>query len=118
MRRKILIVDDEPMIALDLEASLTNAGFEVVGIACTIKEVLASMESAPCDLVVLDAMLRDQSAGPLAKHLREAGIAFVVASGHSAKQIDWLEDEPLIQKPFDQAQLLAGIGQVLEQPNK
>jgi DNA-binding response OmpR family regulator len=111
MRNRVLIVEDEPLIALDLESLLKSAGFIQVDIASNMDEACSRINARKPDLVVLDAVLNGVSSGPVARILRASGIAFLVSSGHSAKQIEWLGDAPLLQKPFDEAGLVRAIKQ-------
>ena len=60
---RVLIVEDEALIAMALADSLEDAGHEVVGPAATMAEALALCEGAPPELAVLDINLRDGSNG-------------------------------------------------------
>lgn len=113
MTKRILVVDDEPLIALDVELALIDAGFDVVGIARDAAAAAPYLAAGRVDLVVLDAVLDGTSAAPVADRLRGAGIPFVVASGYSAKQLPWLGSAPLIQKPFAEDQLIATVSSLL-----
>lgn len=113
MPSNVLVLEDEPLIALNVVSVLQDAGFAPVDLASTTKAALARLERGPVDVAVLDAMLGRESAAPVAMRLRERGIPFVVASGHSAKQIEWIGDAILVQKPFDESQLLAALKRVL-----
>lgn len=110
---RILVVDDEALIALDVEAMLLAAGFDVVAIARDAAAAHPYLDRGAADLVVLDAVLNGESAAPLAERLRGANIPFVVASGHAARQLPWLGDAPLVQKPFAAGELIAAVGRCL-----
>lgn len=83
---RILIVEDEPLLALILEEVLLDAGFAIVGIAGRLEAALAYIGEGECDAAVLDANLAGVSAGPAASELRRLGIPFIVVSGYSAAQ--------------------------------
>lgn len=113
MTLKVLIIDDEPLIALDMEASMRAAGFEVVGLGRNADEAVAFIERGGIDVAILDANLRGESAEPVAERLRAAGIAFVAVSGYSSEQLgDWLGDAKLISKPYRDEQLVAEVRRI------
>lgn len=84
MPEKILIVEDELIVAKDLRAMLADAGYEVVGIARSVKEALAIIERTSVQLVLLDIYLEGPLTGiDLAMKLNERNIAFVYLSANS-----------------------------------
>jgi len=84
MSEKILIVEDELIVAKDLQAMLIDAGHEVVGIARSVKEALAIIDQANVQLVLLDIYLEGPLTGiDLAMKLNERNIAFVYLSANS-----------------------------------
>ncbi|HEX6427266.1 MAG TPA: sigma 54-interacting transcriptional regulator [Niastella sp.] len=84
MPEKILIVEDELIVAKDLEAMLEDAGYEVVGIARTVKDALEIIDRTNVQLVLLDIYLEGPQTGiDLAFHLNERNIAFVYLSANS-----------------------------------
>ncbi|SHN36001.1 sigma 54-interacting response regulator [Chitinophaga sp. CF418] len=86
MRDKILIVEDELLVARDLEVMLQTAGYDVVGIARTAKEALISVDRTGVKLVLLDIYLEGDVTGiELAAALNERNVAFVYLSANSNK---------------------------------
>jgi DNA-binding NtrC family response regulator len=84
MPEKILIVEDELIVAKDLEAMLEDAGYEVVGIARTVKDALEIIDRTHVQLVLLDIYLEGPQTGiDLAFRLNERNIAFVYLSANS-----------------------------------
>jgi response regulator of citrate/malate metabolism len=84
MPEKILIVEDELIVAKDLEAMLEDAGYEVVGIARTVKDALEIIDRTNVQLVLLDIYLEGAQTGiDLAFRLNERNIAFVYLSANS-----------------------------------
>lgn len=84
MPDKILIVEDELIVAKDLEAMLEEAGYEVVGIARTVRNALEIIERTNVQLVLLDIYLEGPQTGiDLAYRLNERNIAFVYLSANS-----------------------------------
>jgi len=99
---RILVVEDEPLIALDIEEAVADANCLVVGNASTTADALAMLEKVPCDGVILDANLAGQSAAPIVEWLKSAGVPFIVVSGYARSQLDFLDDSAvLVGKPFN-----------------
>ena len=84
---RILIVEDEPLIALSLEDVLADAGFEIAGVAGKLDKALALIESCDCDAAIVDANLAGVSANPAAIALAARGLPFIMLSGYSKEQM-------------------------------
>jgi DNA-binding NtrC family response regulator len=84
--RRVLIVEDEPVLAFALEELLIEDGFEIAGVATRLEKALAIIESGICDAAILDANLAGVSAGPAALALAARGVPFIVLSGYSPDQ--------------------------------
>lgn len=99
---RILIVEDEPLIAMMLEDILDMAGYAVLGPVTTVKTALEVIDRNPPDAAIVDLMLNgDDSYGVMAK-LRECDIPFAVSSGLGA-DIDPNragEGTPILGKPY------------------
>ena len=100
--RRVLVVEDEYLIAQDLCEELRSCGAEVMGPATSVAHALALLiAEPPPDMAVLDIGLPDAKVYPVADALRARGIPFVFATGYGA---DGLAAEyrtaPLLQKPF------------------
>lgn len=107
---RVLIVEDEYMIALDAAAALEHAGCEVVGIAATVNKALRLLDDERCDAVVLDANLWGDSAEPVAAALLQRGIPYLVVSGYSTGQRPGLlATAPFLSKPCAPAELVAAV---------
>ena len=110
MRSRIIIIEDEPVIALDIEQAVVEADCFVAGMAHTLKEALAMLESVPCDGVILDANLAGKTAEPIVERLRAGEIPFVVVSGYTREQLDFVDDSiPIVGKPFATDSLISSI---------
>ncbi len=77
----ILICEDEPFIALDLVASVEDAGGRAVGPAATVREALALLATQEVVGAILDVNLSDGEVTPVAERLLDAGIPLVVQTG-------------------------------------
>jgi CheY-like chemotaxis protein len=99
---RILIVEDEPLIAMMLEDFVETLGHSVTGVADNLEDGLAAVAGGAFDIAILDVNLRDRKASwPIADALDDAGMPFLLASGgdldsppqrHAAR--------PYLSKPF------------------
>ena len=97
------MIEDESLIAMELEDMLEDMGHEVVGLAGTLERSLQLVEThgGSVDAVVLDANLGGASAAPVAAALRERDIPFLVASGYEETELRHLGIEgPRVGKPY------------------
>ncbi len=110
--KSVLIIEDELLIAMNLESWLREAGaarVEVVHRLSSARDAL-NMESS-FDVAVLDLMLADGDASPLTKVLRQLGIPFVITTG-DASALAGSELTPsaaILVKPFPESELLAAL---------
>lgn len=100
--RSILIVEDEPLIAMMLEDFLDSLGHTVVASCETLEDGLEWAGKGGFDVAICDVRLKDgQSVWPLADKLTAAGIPFVLATGgHLEPPPAAHADAPLLSKPY------------------
>ena len=112
---RVLIVEDELLVAMDLESMLVDEGFDVVEIACTVAAALDAVETHRPDAVMLDLNLDGEPTIAVAERLNSHDIPFVVATGFTGKRsLDpSLQRAPLVEKPWNQSDLLAKLSAVL-----
>jgi DNA-binding response OmpR family regulator len=104
----ILVLEDEPLIAVDIAATITNAGWDVAGPVGSIPKALKLIEEKRCEAAILDANLGGTSAAPVAERLQACGIPFIVLSGYSDKQLPSpLSGAPFLAKPYKPDDLIA-----------
>jgi CheY-like chemotaxis protein len=100
--RRILIVEDESLVAMLLETILEDMGCQALGPASTVEAglELAQGPEAP-DAALLDVNVAGRPVFPLAEHLRAAGVPFVFSTGYGEGGLpeEW-RGQPTIQKPF------------------
>lgn len=115
MNRRILVVEDESLIALFICEVLETEGFEIVGPCQTVSQALAQLAIPDCcDAAVLDASLRNESAVPVANVLIELGIPFVVATGYNQSQLPAaLTAVPVLAKPVNTGELVGHLQRML-----
>lgn len=116
---RVAIVEDEPLIALDIETAVEEAGCIVAGSVTTLTGALELLSEGQCDGVIFDANLGGVSAAPLSEWLKAQRIPFLVVSGYTLDQIDFLdENAPLVGKPFAFEHLVAAIRMHIRQHNQ
>ena len=106
-RMKVLVVEDEPLLAMLIEESLAELGHEVVASAATVEQALAALDGGGIDLALLDFTLADDAnAVPVAQRLRDRGIPFAYLTGHRSLPLGaGAPKAPLVTKPFTIDQL-------------
>lgn len=110
---RILVADDEPLIAMVIADWLADLKCQTLGPVATSREALALIERTSPDAAILDVRLADGTSYAVAEELRRRGIPFAFASGQDLSEIDpRFRDAPLLSKPFDVAairKVLAGM---------
>lgn len=114
---RILIVEDEPMLAFVLEELLLSAGYVVIGVANRLEAALTIIAGGTCDAAILDMNLAGVSAAPAASALVSRGIPFLVLSGYSIDQQDKaFPGAVYLQKPCRPENLLKALGSIRLNP--
>lgn len=109
---RILIIEDEMLIAVTLEAMLAEIGHEVVGIAGRLDEALDMVGSLDFDVAVLDLKLGSEMTFPVADKLVELGKRFIFSTGFGEAEVDGRYSHPVLQKPYDEVALMELITRV------
>lgn len=101
-KRRILVLDDEMLVAMMLEDMLIDLGHDVVGPVATLEAAMPLAENEPLDCAILDLNLgRGILSTPVAETLKARGIPFLLATGYGANaQTDELGHSGLLAKPF------------------
>ncbi len=116
-RARILIVEDEPIIAMDLETTVHEMGHEVVAVATTFDEAIEAAREDRPHLILADIQLRGNRSGMEAvteiKRVLKTSIIFVTAFPERLLAEGRLEPTFLITKPFQRETIKAAISQAL-----
>jgi CheY-like chemotaxis protein len=104
----VLVVEDEFLLAMELETLLEQRGWRVLGPVGTIDKALAVLAHHRPAVAVLDVNLRGKRAIAVAAALRDQGVPFVLVTGYSEMQLNdpELKGRPRLEKPLDRRQLL------------
>lgn len=110
--KRILIVDDEYMIALMAEELVRDLGGIPVGPASTVREALEFVRSGGFDAAILDVNLNGAQSVEVARELARQNVPFVVVTGYGA--INWEGiDAPVLMKPYDGPAIVRALRQAI-----
>jgi DNA-binding response OmpR family regulator len=113
--KRILVVEDEPLLSMLVEDELRGAGAEVVGPVPTVSEALRLVEAAAAadggiSAAVLDINLQGQAAVPVAHRLAALGVPFLFATGYGeGHDTGGHGAAPTLRKPFAPERLIAAV---------
>jgi CheY-like chemotaxis protein len=113
--RRVLVVEDESLVAMLLETILEDMGCIAVGPASTVDEGLRMAADEPIDAALLDVNVAGRQVFPVAEVLKERGVPFVFSTGYGEGGLpDEWRGQPTLQKPFTEAAvrdaLIAAMG--------
>ncbi|HYJ81742.1 MAG TPA: response regulator [Allosphingosinicella sp.] len=109
-RLRILVVEDEMLVAMNIEDMLLELGHEVAGLASRLGPALALAGEGRFDAAMLDVNLAGEPSFPVAELLAGRGIPFLFATGYGRAGIEErFRDRPILQKPFRAAELAAAL---------
>jgi two-component SAPR family response regulator len=113
--KRVMVVDDDSLLALDLEIFLQDEGCVVVGPAPTADAALALIAAGPPDLAILDIDLNGDTSVPIADALAARGVDFLFISGHSRSMLPAAHSKrQLLAKPWSEAGLRDALIKLLD----
>lgn len=107
--KSVLVVEDEPMLSLDLQDILTDLGFAVAGAAERIEPALELARMLAFDVAVLDVNIGDQSILPVAEIVDGRGLPIVFATGYGHGEVPGGIRGVVLEKPYG----IDALGRVL-----
>jgi CheY-like chemotaxis protein len=106
--RRILVVEDEMLIVMMIEAMLQDLGCVSVTSAATIEHAISLIEGQDFEAAMLDVNLSGRSSRPVAAALAARGVPFFLSTGNAAHHtMDSYGDRPVLRKPFTDKDLIA-----------
>jgi CheY-like chemotaxis protein len=113
---RILIVEDEILLAMELESLLRGEGYQVVGPAPSVARALSLLEDSAVDAALLDLNLNGERAVGVAKALAARHVPFVIVSGYNRKEggNGVLGDAPRLAKPVNERELKRVLAEVMD----
>jgi len=112
----VLVVEDEFLLAMELEALLEQRGCRVLGPVATIDRALAVLDHHRPAAAVLDVNLKGKRATPIAAALQDRGVPFVLVTGYSDVQLNEpeLKGQPRLEKPINRQKLLRTLERAVQ----
>lgn len=113
---RVLLVEDQVLIALDAESCLKALGAAQVVIAPTSEHAMKHINQAKPDLAVLDVNLGDHTSAPVAEALRSLGVPFMFATGYGDTIMvpESMKTVPIVRKPYADSTLAEAITNLLK----
>lgn len=108
--KRILVIEDEFIVAAMLCDTLEDAGAIPLGPVGRVSEAMEAIAAGGIDAVVLDWNLAGEPSLPLASLLEERGVPFVIATGYGSVDAPF-DDRPILSKPYISSQLLDKLGE-------
>jgi CheY-like chemotaxis protein len=110
---RVLVVEDEMLVAMNVEDMLLTLGHEVAGLASRIEPALALAADGAFDVAMLDVNLAGTPSFAVADVLRRRGITFLFATGYGVQGIEErYRDAPVLQKPFRSHELEQALAEL------
>ncbi|WP_205479239.1 response regulator [Sphingomonas arenae] len=110
--KRILLVEDEPVIAFAVEDMLADMGCEVVGPAFRLDDAQDLARAERIDAAILDVNLNDQRSYAVAEELERRSIPFLFATGYAEGGVEWPGSAALLPKPYRADQIRAALEQL------
>ena len=109
--RRVLVVEDESLVAMLLETILEDMGCTPVGPAGTVEDGLAMVaDPAPLDAALLDVNVAGRQVFPVAEALKARGVPFVFSTGYGESGLpDEWRGHAIVQKPFTESAICAAL---------
>ncbi len=109
---KVIVVDDEPIIRMDLKEILKELGYEVVGEASAVKEMLSLIDDVVPDVVLMDINLSDGNALTVAKDVAKKAALVVITAYANKEFIEMAKDAGVVGylvKPFGKEDVYTAV---------
>jgi CheY-like chemotaxis protein len=111
--KQVLIVEDDPLIALVTEDMLSEMGALAPVVATTVDDAIAEIDRHRFDVAILDFNLKGDHSLLVAQCLREQGVPFVFATGYPEAVAKKSGDALVLGKPFTEADLADALAKLL-----
>jgi DNA-binding response OmpR family regulator len=115
--KRIMVVQDEPLLALEMARALTEAGCLVAGPAGTAAEVMGLLGNTQIDGALLDAKLSPTAVDDVASMLIRRNVPFAVLTAYPGERVPpACRGAPMLAKPFTEEELLATVRRLFAKP--
>ena len=114
--KRILVIEDEPLVAMAIEDILLELGCKVIGPAYSLKDALDHIGDGSLDAAVLDINLNGERSYPAAMALAARGVPFAFATGYAPDRVlPELAMVPVLEKPYTSVQIENVLRRILDQ---
>lgn len=108
--KRILVIEDEMMVAMGLELALADAGYDIVGPFGRMDQAMDAARNGQMDLALLDVNVRGEAIFPVAEILAARGIPFAFLTGYGREMLPiGFKAGRVLSKPFQSGTLLAAV---------
>ena len=115
-RFRVLVVEDEPLIACVIESMLDSLGCDIVGPVARLSEALNVAATEPFDCAILDVNVRGGLITPVAEMLLDRGVPVLISTGYGEYALPArLASQPRLAKPYTSEQLECGLRSLCSQ---
>ncbi len=114
---RVLLVEDNTLIAFDLEEILKDYGCSVIGPILSVRDALELLSAEDVDIAVVDYLLEDGEAAPLARALNDKGIPFAICTGGGVGDLGMLyPNTPFLAKPYNPDDVSMVVNSLIASP--
>lgn len=111
---RVIVVEDEALLALEMEDILSDAGYVVVGTAARLGPALELAEQADFDTALLDMNLAGERIDPVARAIAARGLSIIFVTGYGDRTLPHGIAAPVLEKPCSREKLLGLLGAMRE----
>ena len=115
--RRILVVEDEMLVLMNIEMALEDLGCSAISAAASVTEALALVDEQRFDAALVDVNLGGEKSYPVADELTRRGIPFAFSTGYGdhGDRADF-NNRPVLRKPYLLADLIAAFEKMVPEP--
>jgi PAS domain S-box-containing protein len=114
--KRMILIEDEPLVLMELETSLADAGYDIAGTAGTLDDAKELIAETDCDGALVDANLHGKAVDELAASLSKKAIPFAFVTGYGRDSLpEAFRDGIILKKPFGHSDLVSTVDALLEE---
>jgi CheY-like chemotaxis protein len=114
---RVLVVEDEALVALQLEDMLVEFGCAVIGPASRVAQALELLGGEPVEAAVLDLNIAGELVYPVADELGTRGLPYIFVTAYGTSGLtEPYRSRPVLEKPFSRRELLQAMLDALQRP--
>jgi DNA-binding NtrC family response regulator len=114
--KRILVVEDEPIVAMMLEDLLEDLGAVTVGPASTVSEASRLIDGHALNGAILDINLGTERSHAIALRLQDLGVPFIFATGYGTSAAGAFAETEIVEKPYRRDHVAAALRRAMKLP--